>query len=306
MNNGILRFTAIAVTFLLLFAACGRAPGKIREDPDVIGQASLNIVTSFYPIYISAINVTRDVPGVSVTNMTKPQTGCLHEYSLKPEDLKILEKADIFIINGAGMEAFLDDVTRRRENLEVIEASRGIPLLADDNGEENPHAWVSVSHAIDYIKNIAEQLSALDAANAELYNKNSETYIKKLTALKVEMHSELDALENRDIITFHEAFPYFAKEFDLKIAAVVESEPGTEPTPKELAEMIDMIRRTGISALFAEPQYSSSAARTIARETGASVYTLDPVVTGEAGPDAYDAYIDIMRQNKQTLAEALG
>lgn len=120
------------------------------------------------------------------------------------------------------------------------------------------------------------------------------------------MHSELEGLQNKDIITFHEAFPYFAREFDLNIAAVVEREPGSEPTPKELADIIDVVRQTGIRALFAEPQYSSGAMETIADETGAVVYTLDPVVTGESVPEARDAYLDAMRRNMETLKEALG
>jgi zinc transport system substrate-binding protein len=87
--------------------------------------------------------------------------------------------------------------------------------------------------------------------------------------------------------------------------AVIEREPDTEPTPRELGEIIDTVNASGIRALFAEPQYSSKAADAIARETGAKVYSLDPVVTGEAGADSYDAYINAMEKNKQTLLEAL-
>lgn len=92
----------------------------------------------------------------------------------------------------------------------------------------------------------------------------------------------------------------------MNIAAVVEREPGSEPVPKELADIIETIKAAGIMALFAEPQYSSKSAETIARETGAKVYTLDPVVTGVATPDAYDAYLIAMESNMKTLQEALG
>lgn len=312
MYKRILPLIVVLLSLILLAAGCGRARnGAAADGGDEPaagngGQAGLNIVTSFYPVYIAAINVTRDIADVSVTNMTKPQTGCLHDYSLRPEDLKTLEKADVFIINGAGMEAFLDDVIIQQEQLRIVEAGRGIGLLKDENGEENPHVWVSVTNAITYVNNIADQLSVIDAANADKYRVNADTYARKLEELKKDMHNALDGLQNRDIITFHEAFPYFAKEFDLNIAAVVEREPGSEPTPKELAEIIDTITQSGIKALFAEPQYSSKAAEAIARDTGARVYTLDPVVTGEAEEDAFDAYIDAMRMNKTTLLEALG
>ena len=267
-------------------------------------DGSFHIVTSFYPMYVATINITQGVDGVTVTNMTKPQTGCLHDYQLMTEDMKTLEKADAFVINGAGMESFLDKVIEQRKNLKIIDASKGIELLKDDD-EENPHVWLSVTDAILQVKNIAEQLKAADPKHADAYEKNAAAYIKKLEALKAEMHAELDTVPNKDIVTFHEAFPYFAKEFGLNIISVVEREPGTEPTPAELQETIEQVKKLPVKVLFTEPQYSPSAAETIARETGAKIYTLDPVVTGEANDEAINAYIDTMKKNMKTLKTAL-
>ena len=267
-------------------------------------DGSFHIVTSFYPMYVATINITQGVDGVTVTNMTKPQTGCLHDYQLMTEDMKTLEKADAFVINGAGMESFLDKVVNQQKNLKIIDASKGIELLKDGD-EENPHVWLSVTDAILQVKNIAEQLKAADPKHADAYEKNAAAYIKKLEALKTEMHAELDTVPNKDIVTFHEAFPYFAKEFGLNIISVVEREPGTEPTPAELQETIDQVKKLPVKVLFTEPQYSPSAAETIARETGAKIYTLDPVVTGEANDEAINAYIDTMKKNMKTLKTAL-
>ena len=267
-------------------------------------DGSFHIVTSFYPMYVATINITQGVDGVTVTNMTKPQTGCLHDYQLMTEDMKTLEKADAFVINGAGMESFLDKVIEQRKNLKIIDASKGIELLKDDD-EENPHVWLSVTDAILQVKNIAEQLKAADPKHADAYEKNAAAYIKKLEALKAEMHAELDTVPNKDIVTFHEAFPYFAKEFGLNIISVVEREPGTEPTPAELQATIEQVKKLPVKVLFTEQQYSPSAAETIARETGAKIYTLDPVVTGEANEQAINAYIDTMKKNMETLKTAL-
>ena len=267
-------------------------------------DGSFHIVTSFYPMYVATINITQGVDGVTVTNMTKPQTGCLHDYQLMTEDMKTLEKADAFVINGAGMESFLDKVVNQQKNLKIIDASKGIELLKDGD-EENPHVWLSVTDAILQVKNIAEQLKAADPKHADAYEKNAAAYIKKLEALKAEMHAELDTVPNKDIVTFHEAFPYFAKEFGLNIISVVEREPGTEPTPAELQETIEQVKKLPVKVLFTEPQYSPSAAETIARETGAKIYTLDPVVTGEANDKAINAYIDTMKKNMKTLKTAL-
>ena len=262
------------------------------------------IVTSFYPMYVATINITDGVDGVEVHNMTKPQTGCLHDYQLMTDDMKTLEKADAFVINGAGMEDFMDKVTEQQKKLKVIDASRGIELMHDEEGD-NPHVWLSVTDAIAQVKNIADQLKEADPTHAAQYEKNAVAYIEKLTALKTEMHAALDKVPHKDIVTFHEAFPYFAKEFNLNIIGVVEREPGTEPTPTELQETIEQVKALPSKVLFTEPQYSPAAAETIARETGAKIYTLDPVVTGEATPQAKNAYIDTMKKNMKTLQEAL-
>ncbi|MFH0878268.1 MAG: zinc ABC transporter substrate-binding protein [Lentisphaerota bacterium] len=261
----------------------------------------LRIVTSFYPMYIATLNIAGDVPGVEVVNMTKPITGCLHDYQLTPDDLKTISTASLFIVNGAGMESFLEKALQQAPHLKIIQASEGLELIPSVEGE-NPHVWVSVSGAIRQVQNIADGLAAADPAHAEKYRVNARVYTEKLEALRARMREGLKDLKRRDIITFHEAFPYFAREFDLHIVAIIEREPGSEPSARELAGMIRTVRKTGVTALFAEPQYPSKAADAIARETGARIYTLDPVVTG---PMEKDAYLRIMESNLTELQRAL-
>ncbi|PKM78221.1 MAG: zinc ABC transporter substrate-binding protein [Firmicutes bacterium HGW-Firmicutes-15] len=304
MQSILAKFLPVLLISLIILGGCGlsKSTNDQVSSNSSVSEKKITIVTSFYPIYISTINVTRDIPGVQVVNMTKPQTGCLHDYQLTPDDLKTLEKADVFVISGAGMEAFLDKVIKQQPNLKIIEASQGIKLLKNEKGEENPHVWVSISSNIAQVKNIAEQLGATDIINAPKYKSNSEEYVKKLETLNYKMHEALDGVKNKNIVTFHEAFPYFAQEFNLHIAAVVEREPGSEPSPQELKDTIKTIQDSEIKALFAEPQYSIKAAETIARETGAKVYTLDPVVTGDS---TLNSYINIMEQNLTSLEDAL-
>lgn len=301
-----MRSTTKILSLLLLvlsvaLVGCGGADKPAEKKT----AEPFRIVTSFYPMYVATINITDGVDGVEVYNMTKPQTGCLHDYQLMTEDMKTLEKADAFVINGAGMEDFMDKVTEQQKKLKVIDASRGIELIHDDEEGDNPHVWLSVTDAITQVRNIADQLKEADPAHAAAYEKNAVAYIEKLSSLKSEMHAALDNVPHKDIVTFHEAFPYFAKEFNLNIIGVVEREPGTEPTPTELQETIEQVNALPTKVLFTEPQYSPAAAETIARETGAKIYTLDPVVTGEATPAAKNAYIDTMKKNMKTLQEAL-
>ncbi len=295
----------ILLTILLFLVLCPLSlsmTGCGSEKDD----GNLKIVTSFYPMYLDVLNITRGVGGVEVVNLTPPQTGCLHDYQLTPEDMKVLETADIFVVNGLGMENFLDKVTEARPDLKIIDASDSpeiVPIMEGD--VPNPHVWMSVTYSIQQVKNILSKLSELDPERAEQYRMHALEYVDELTTLRDEMHISLDMLRTKDIVTFHEAFPYFAAEFKLNVLAVIEREPGTEPTPQELADTIEKIKALPVKVIFTEPQYSPKAAETIARETGAQIFTLDPIVTGEAKPENLLDYPDRMLDNMLTLIKAL-
>ncbi|MEN6327654.1 MAG: metal ABC transporter substrate-binding protein, partial [Syntrophomonas sp.] len=262
------------VTLLLIILTSCWLSGCISKSTStsqhvVKDNRQFTIVTSFYPMYIMTLNIVKDIPDVKVINLASPQTGCLHDYQLSPEDVKNLETADIFIVNGAGMESFMDKVAQQQPDLKTINASHGIPLIkGSGNQEDNPHVWVSIEYAIQEVKNIGKQLSLLDPDHSKQYQTNTAIYATKLENLRNMMHQELDGISNPNIVTFHEAFPYFAQEFNLNIVAVVEREPGSEPSASELADIIDKVRTSHAQAVFAEPQYSTGAAQTIARETG--------------------------------------
>lgn len=285
-------FSILALAVWLV--AAGTAPA---EDP------RLRVVASFYPIYLHTLNVTRGVPGVEVCRLAPPTVGCLHDYQLAPRDLELLARAPVLVINGAGMESFLDKARRRIPGLKVIDASAGIELLRDSDGTPNAHVWLSPDGAIKQVDNIARELAAFDPAHADAYRTNALAYTARLAALRDHMKKELEVVKRRSFVSFHEAFPYFASAFGLEVAAVIRREPGSDPSPAELATLIQTVRRTGVRALMAEPQYSTRAAETIARETGAKVYQLDPLVSG---PDDPDAYFKLMERNLQTLKTALG
>ena len=291
------------ISLLLLVIMCFMALGCDSKQAE---KKDFTIVTSFYPMYIDVINITKDVEGVKVINMTKPQTGCLHDYQLTTEDMKTLEQADVFVANGAGMESFLDKATKQNKNMKVVEASNYKDInFIKDGDEDNPHVWMSVTYSIAQVKAITAALCEADPAHKDAYRKNALDYCMKLEKLKKEMHEELDDLPHKDIVAFHEAFPYLAKEFKLNIVSVIEREPGTEPTPQELETTIAKVNTLPVKVLFTEPQYSPAAAETIAKETGAKIYQLDPVVTGEANLEAMDAYISAMKKNMNILKEAL-
>jgi zinc transport system substrate-binding protein len=267
----------------------------------IVQAAPLRVVTSFYPVYVATLNVADGVEGVEISNLTSPHIGCLHDYQLTAGDARKLADADLLLANGAGMEPFLEKVARQSPGLRVVEVSEGIPLM-----DGNPHVWVSFEGARRQAANIAEVLAAVSPDRAEAFRANARAYAGKLSALEKTMRDALAPYAGTPIVTFHEAFPYFARDFRLEIAGVIESEPGTEPSARELADTIKLVRARGVKALFGEPQFSDRSAQVIARETGTRVYQLDPVVTGPSAPDeARDAYLRAMKSNLAVLQEAL-
>ena len=306
----LLRFLVFSLLVSLILSISGCASGTASSEPtsastvlstvEATGgsEPSFTYVSSVYPLYVTALNLAAGLPDVEVVNMTGTIVGCLHDYQLTPGDLRTIESADAFIVNGADLESYVDQVTSNLPDLPLIVASEGLETL-----EDNPHLWVSIALMIRQVENMAQQMAAADPSHAKTYAENARIYIDKLTTLQAELHSQIDPLPNRDIVTFHEAFPYFAKEFDLNIVAVIEREPDSRPSAAELAETIDLIRSLDMKAIFVEPQYEANTADTIARETGVAVYTLDPASSGPL--EDPDAYLDIMRRNGQTLVEAL-
>jgi len=261
----------------------------------------LRVVTSFYPVYVAALNVTEGVGGIEVSNLTSPHIGCLHDYQLTAGDVRKLADADVLLANGAGMEPFLDRVTKQSPDLRVVEVSDGIPLL-----DNNPHVWVSFDGASRQVDNITTVLAEIAPDKADALRANAANYKAALATLDGKMRDTLAPHAGARIVTFHEAFPYFARDFGLDLAGVVEREPGTEPNARELADIVKLVREQGVKALFAEPQFSDRSAQAIARETGVKVHELDPVATGPSDPGAArGAWLAAMEKNLAVLQDAL-
>lgn len=300
-NRKKLAFFMAAAIFLL--SSC--SPKKATAvQPNNTDTNTIKITATFYPLYVSLLNITDGVEGIELSLLAPPDTGCLHDYQLTTKDMKKIENSNILVANGAGMEDFIEKILETKKDSLII-ASEGFELT-----DNNSHVWVSPEGAIHQTQRIVEGLSHLDPSNATKYVMNGNAYLLKLQNLRNHMHSILDEYSGKKIVTFHEAFPYFASEFNLEIASVIEREPGEAPGPKELKEQISEINSI-ISggnkiALFAEPQYSSSAAEIIAKETGLKVYELDPCVTGNLKSEYIkDSYITAMKKNAEVLKEAL-
>src|SRR6516162_7291971 len=279
------------------------------------GSSRLAVLTSFAPIHSLTLNVAGDLADVSV--LIPPATGP-HDYSFSPSDLAKIARADVLIVNGVGLESWLDKGIRAvgKQDLRIVDSSRGINLITGiemrnlagaksepdpDAGGPNPHIWLSPRNAIQQVKNICEGLAARDPQNAPVYRNNADAYIHRLATLDADILAATSSLPNRMLITFHDTFPYFARDYGFTVAATFEQFPGKEPSPKAIKQLRETIASAHVVALFSEPQYSARAMQVFAREFKIPVVQLDPMETGDGGKDFYER---VMRKNLETLAAA--
>ena len=279
------------------------------------GSSRLAVLTSFAPIHSLALNVAGEVADVSV--LIPPATGP-HDYFFSPSDLAKIARADVLIVNGVGLESWLDKGIRAvgKQDLRIVDSSRGINLITGiemrnlagaksepdpDAGGPNPHIWLSPRNAIQQVKNICEGLAARDPQNAPGYRNNADAYVHRLATLDADILAATSSLPNKVLITFHDTFPYFARDYGFTVAATFEGFPGKEPSPRAIKQLREIIESAHVAALFSEPQYSAKAMQVFAQEFKIPVVQLDPMETGEGGRDFYER---VMRKNLQTLVSA--
>jgi len=287
---------SLILLFFIFFTGC-------TNNIEVETQETFNIVTSFYPVYVFTKNVTKDIPNVTVTNMSNDHSGCLHDYHLTTTDMKLIDDADVFIINGAGLESFLEKVYSVRENLEVIDSSENIELLSQKfSDEDNQHIWLSITNAINQVKNIGDKLSELDKDHENLYLSNTNEYVKRLENLRNELRESMYSYTDIKMVTSHDAFLYFADDFGFDIISVIEREEGTSPTSKEMQEIINIIKDNQVKAIFIEKDDSTKIADTIAQESGANIFKLDTITSGDGSLIDYE---NRMKENIKVIKESL-
>ena len=302
---------SILLLFILLLtlSACG---GQLREnDTD-----TLTVAVSTYPIYLFTTAIAQDADNVQVELIVNEPTSCLHDYTLTIQDMKVIEEADVLILNGAGLEAFMKDALAH-STAQVISCDRGISLLTaeghdheheHDHGhshdhEDDPHFWLSPRCAAQMLSTIAEGLSAANPTNSKYYTQNLVAALEELSQLESHQ-AEVVALDHTEFITFHDGFRYFARDCDLHLLRSIEEEEGSEASAAELVEIVKLIREHRVAAIFTEVNGSGSAAGTIARETGVAVGSLNMIMSGTGS--GMRPYLDAMHTNYDTILAVLG
>lgn len=315
MNINRLSALVCACTLSLsLLTGCGTQPADTAA-----GDGRLRVLTSFYPMYDFACKIGGDC--IDVTNMVPSGTEP-HDWEPSTNDLKNLEKADVFIYNGADMEPWADDLlVSRSDTLRVVEASENVELRTTDgehehahehegadhhHGDFDPHVWLDPENAKIEMEAIRDALCAADPENSTVFQSNYEKYAAELDALDAEFREKLAPLPNRTIVVAHEAFGYLCDAYGLTQVGIEGLSPDSEPDPGRMAEVIDFVREHSISTIFFEELVTPKVAEAIASETGAQAKMLSPLdgLSDEQAAAGAD-YFSVMHDNLAALMEAL-
>lgn len=276
----------VVMLCVILVAGMGFTNLYVNYSEGDTSKEELTVVTSFYPMYVAAMNVVGDAPGVKLQNLSEPQTGCLHDFQLTPEDMKLLSTADVFIINGGGIEAFMEDVAKAYPNLTIVSACEYLELLSDGD-ETNAHAWMSVAMYREMVQTIATGLAEADPDNRALFEENAGVYDSKLMQLEERQKTVVAASEGTDVILFHEAYDYVADDYGMQVSCVMDLDEERQVSAGEVAEVLRAINEDGASLILAEELYGKSMAETVQKEADVSVIYLDPLNRGDYEADSY-------------------
>lgn len=275
---------------LLLLGGCKQSPA---------GEDKLHILCTTYPTYLLATDLTAQTEGVEVTLLVNSQTSCLHDYTLTVENMKAIERADVIVMSGAGLEDFMVGALAASDAA-VIDCSAGLDLLPSleeehpghhHEEEADPHYWMDPGRFLQARKTLYDALSAYVALPGY-----EEVPLPDPPFLPGELSCPY-------LITFHDGFQYFAQAHGLTLLKAIEEEEGSTASAAEIKEITALIRGYRIPAIFVEKNGSRATAEAIARETGCQIYELDMLMSGDG--TGVQSYLDAMTANLETIAEAL-
>jgi ABC-type Zn uptake system ZnuABC Zn-binding protein ZnuA len=299
------RSAGLLAAVVLIVVACGTsgaassaAPGP-STDPDAVRVVATTTVLA---------DIVRSVAGsrASVASIVPAGVGP-EDYEPKPGDARKIADAQLIVSNGVGLDNFLDRLldSTGSGSAQRLVLGEGLPAIEVD-GEPNPHFWLDPTIVRDgYVPKIVEALATAAPHDRATFEANAAAYAKELTALDEELQAQVATIPaaNRKLVTFHDAFPYFARHFGFELVGVVVSNVGQEPTAAELAALVQTVKDANVKAVFSEAQFNPKLAQTLADEAGVRV--VSNLYNDALGPPPADSYAGLMRWNVQQIVEAL-
>lgn len=303
-----LLMAGIAAVSLGITALVGRYRSP-RED-------GFLVMASFYPMYTAALNVAGGIDGVTVSCLARPQTGCLHDYQLSPEEMIALKGADILILNGAGAESFLNAALSQLPGLRTVDTSAGLPLLEGRGHEEhahdeeetqeehnhavNEHVWMSPARYARQVEALRDALALADPDHAAAYRGNAAAYLARIRAVEDRTARLARTLSGRDCVTFHDSAAYLAADLSLQVAAALSLGEESGAAAGELAEAAEAVRGKRVLLLY-DGQYPTDYGYLGDYAEEARTVVLDTAVLPAEGQDPADRWLSAMEANLRAL-----
>ena len=279
----------------------------------------LNVVTSVSPIS----NIVKNVAGEKITlNGLVPEGVNSHTFELVPSDVVKVNDADLVIIDGLGLEVNVENVVDQAQNtnpdLQILKL--GDNTITPDQyvfdfsfpveaGDPNPHLWLNVLYAMKFANLTRDKLTEMDPANADYYNENTNRYITKLRQLDEGIINAVQTVpeENRKLLTYHDSWAYFAPKYGMVVIGAIQPSDFGEPTPREVASLIDQIKAENVPAIFGSEVFPTEVVDQIANEANVQIVgTLsDDDLPGDPG-DSHNTYVGMMLENMENMLVPLG
>jgi ABC-type Zn uptake system ZnuABC Zn-binding protein ZnuA len=247
---------------------------------------------------------------VSATSLV-PKNADVHTFEPRPADMKAVASASLLVMNGLGLDDWMEKTITNAapEGTPVVKLAEDLPgvelLPGETEGTQNPHLWLDVKYAQLYADRIAAALKQVDPAHAADYDSNATAYAQELEGLDAWVRAQIATVPeaNRKIVTFHDAFPYYAREYGLTVVGVAVEAPGQEPSAAETAALIDAIKASGAKAIFSEAQFPTTLVDQLAAETGATV--VSDLYSGALGDPPITSYEAVIRWDTEQFVKAL-
>ena len=283
--------------FIIYLAIFGLVAGVLYFDSVAKADATeIKIAATIFPLANIASHIVGE-KGKVITIL--PAGANPHTFELTPQEIKELGGVRMIFAIGHGLDDWVKRTGESLPQARTVIVDQSIALV--HTNEEDPHYWVSIVNVKIIAGNIARALADVDPARKNEYEANLGLYSVRLDEADRNIRKLLSDLPARKIVTFHDGWRYFARDYDLEVVGNVESSHGSEPTPKRLARLGGIIREQKIKVLFSEPAVSKTVAESLAKDFKLHVYELDPF--GDSKPK--QDFIDLMTANARIIHEAL-
>ena len=300
MNTQI-KFAIIAIAVIIPLSIIVVYGTNSNQQFTTTDNSKLQVISSFYPIHEFSQNVGQEK--VDVTLLV-PVGVAPHDWGPTIKDVQRMQKSDLIIINGIGFENWIDNLEETNYQGVIVDTSNGIldKNLSQEqiNSSGDPHIWLNPVYAQIQVQNIANAFSDSDPKNQQYYQLNAAKYIEELEFLDLKIRNELSDC-NQDFVAFHDAFSYFADEYNLNQHTIILSNnPHGEATAKTLENVISTAKKLNIKVIFSEENVNTKTSEIIASEIDGKVLILSPIEVFTDG-----TYISKMTENLNNLREAL-